>query len=363
MFSSKKQKPTAPTTATAVGGKTARACDSCLCHRARWYCAADDAFLCENCDSSVHSANLLARRHHRVQLQANSASMSDKLAPAWHHGFKRKARTPRPSKARTGGAPLPPFVPEIEASAEDGENEEEQLLYRVPTFDPVLSEFCTPLLADETSSDAKPTVQLMDNSKPTNSNGNEFFAGFLQSDAELEEFEADMESLLGRGVNNDSFSMEELGLVDTKYSKENGQVKEELDNDTATADDNSNSGDMKLFEEIDLSDETLEINFDCRAGDEEQEEMPMTATDEMEAEEYQIKGKKLGLTLDYDAIAVEWSTTGSFSPWMNGKRPQLGRNECLLDYLVCNTLQYPHLVPIYICCYSSNCISNYFLVE
>ena len=58
--------------AGAVGAKSARACDGCLRRRARWYCAADDAFLCQGCDTSVHSANPLARRHERLRLRPSS---------------------------------------------------------------------------------------------------------------------------------------------------------------------------------------------------------------------------------------------------------------------------------------------------
>ena len=54
--------------AVAVGGTAARACDSCLRRHARWYCAGDDAFLCQGqgCDASVHSTNPLAMRHERM---------------------------------------------------------------------------------------------------------------------------------------------------------------------------------------------------------------------------------------------------------------------------------------------------------
>ena len=61
----------------AFGGKTARAYDSCIKKRARWYCAADDAFLCQACDSSVHTANSLARRHERVRLKPASFKSVD----------------------------------------------------------------------------------------------------------------------------------------------------------------------------------------------------------------------------------------------------------------------------------------------
>ncbi|WP_368736191.1 B-box zinc finger protein, partial [Salmonella enterica] len=59
-----------------MSGKTARACDCCVRKRARWYCAADDAFLCQSCDGSVHSANPLARRHERVRLKSASLKHS-----------------------------------------------------------------------------------------------------------------------------------------------------------------------------------------------------------------------------------------------------------------------------------------------
>ena len=169
MICSKTSRPAAAAAGTVIGRgrKTVRACNSCVFRRALWYCEADDAFLCQHCDSSVHSVNPLACCHHRFRLQANLVPKPDKLAPAWHHGFTWKARTPRPSEAKTGGGEAPPFVPEIETPGEDGGNEEEEFLYCVPIFDPVLAEFCTPPLADETSSEAKPIVQLPDNAKVT----------------------------------------------------------------------------------------------------------------------------------------------------------------------------------------------------
>ncbi|KAL3698270.1 hypothetical protein R1sor_012346 [Riccia sorocarpa] len=62
-------------TAMAIAGRSARPCDVCGRDRARWYCAADEAYLCEPCDSSVHGANALASRHERVRLAPNGAPM------------------------------------------------------------------------------------------------------------------------------------------------------------------------------------------------------------------------------------------------------------------------------------------------
>lgn len=41
-------------------------CDSCRAVPCSVYCRADAAYLCGACDASIHSANSLARRHHRV---------------------------------------------------------------------------------------------------------------------------------------------------------------------------------------------------------------------------------------------------------------------------------------------------------
>ncbi|KAG6529106.1 zinc finger protein CO3-like [Zingiber officinale] len=45
-----------------------RACDSCRSAPCAVYCRADAAALCAACDATIHSANQLARRHHRVPL-------------------------------------------------------------------------------------------------------------------------------------------------------------------------------------------------------------------------------------------------------------------------------------------------------
>ncbi|KAL3693814.1 hypothetical protein R1sor_007465 [Riccia sorocarpa] len=55
----------------AMAGRAARACDVCARDRARWYCAADEAYLCGRCDNSVHCVNALASRHERVRLGPN----------------------------------------------------------------------------------------------------------------------------------------------------------------------------------------------------------------------------------------------------------------------------------------------------
>ncbi|CAK9878434.1 unnamed protein product, partial [Sphagnum jensenii] len=59
----------------AIAGKSSRACDGCGVQRAQWYCAADEAYLCDRCDTGVHSANSVACRHERVRLAPNGAPL------------------------------------------------------------------------------------------------------------------------------------------------------------------------------------------------------------------------------------------------------------------------------------------------
>ncbi|KAK7398920.1 hypothetical protein VNO78_10094 [Psophocarpus tetragonolobus] len=129
-----------------LGGKTARACDSCISRRARWFCAADDAFLCHACDSLVHSANQLASRHERVRLQSASSNVTT-TTHAWHSGFTRKARTPRhhskhfalqqrlKEKVLFNNNNVLPLVPELGGEEQEPETKE-QMVFRVPVFVP-----------------------------------------------------------------------------------------------------------------------------------------------------------------------------------------------------------------------------------
>eukprot|EP00250_Pteridium_aquilinum_P017628 c23712_g5_i1 orf=400-1935(-) len=78
-----------------IAGRGARACDMCGKERSRWYCAADEAYLCEKCDGLVHSANAVAKRHERVKLGPNGAPV--KLKPSHNHHRKSKVNhTPAP---------------------------------------------------------------------------------------------------------------------------------------------------------------------------------------------------------------------------------------------------------------------------
>ncbi|KAK4436945.1 Zinc finger protein CONSTANS-LIKE 6 [Sesamum alatum] len=295
--------------ANALGGKTARACDSCLLKRARWFCAADDAFLCQACDVSVHSANQLASRHERVRLEASSIKGGEgqHSSPAWHQGFTRKARTPRQGKpngrlqAPANHHPLP-LVPEI--NAEDGaslEENEEQLLYRVPVFDPFADEFCTETVKGEEADD-----------------GHDLNLAELLStcDDELAEFAADVESLLGTGVEEDSGCRIHCQNEDNELLHGKGVKIEEDDDD----DDEVHAVIACHFDPA----LDMELNWDfdyasSMAGQETKNVATIETTSSMDSgNESQVK-KRMLLRLNYEAVIAAWATQGS--PWTNGVRP------------------------------------------
>ncbi|XP_042454679.1 zinc finger protein CONSTANS-LIKE 16-like [Zingiber officinale] len=311
----------------ALAGKTARSCDGCARCRARWYCAADDAFLCQTCDSSVHSANPLARRHRRLRLKYSWCSSGAAAldgneeedeenfdGPSWLRGFKRKARTPR--KGKKGMAPRPPELAETSPSVE-----EEQLLYCVPGFDPATAEFRS---ASSGNEDTKPPVES-DGSTPSSTttvDAADRMAEYMPSDVEIAEFAANMESLLGEASGDDAaFSMERLGLLDNAnyFTKElkaepadeaeqNYPVSDELDKD--------------------MTRDSLELDFNCPGSSstaEEEDELDVEKTEDQHDEP-----KTARLRLDYEAVISAWSANGS-SPWTDGERPQINLANCWND--------------------------------
>ncbi|PIN11354.1 GATA-4/5/6 transcription factor [Handroanthus impetiginosus] len=296
-------------TANALGGKTARACDSCLVKRARWFCAADDAFLCQSCDASVHSANQLASRHERIRLETTSfkATKVNSSTPAWHQGFTKKARTPRHSKSTRlqppANHPLP-LVPEI--NAEDlfvEENEELDLLHRVPVFEPFGHEFGSEILKGVDGDDHDLNLEEL----------------LSTCDEDLAEFAADVESLLGTTGTEEASGCginEEIG-IDEHLDGKKVKVEEDCDDEVQAV----------IACHFDPAlDMELNWNFDNASsmtgetGDEIKKEAAVETTSNIDSgHESQVK-KRLLLRLNYEAAIAAWATQGS--PWTNGVRPR-----------------------------------------
>lgn len=311
--------------AGALGAKTARACDSCLRRRARWFCAADDAFLCHGCDNLVHSANLLASRHERVRLQTASAKVTT-TAQAWHSGFTRKARTPRHNKNSSiqqqqqrlkekvlFNTSFLPLVPELGGDEEQGqellvdidEADEEQLLCRVPVFDvsPFDLETCT------VKNDAVDFEEMCD------------LDSFCEFDVDLAEFAANVESLLG--VGSSEIQENSSGQVfDYKQENEMDASKNEmLKVKDEELDDLESVFDM-------TSDEVFHWNIDhndVSLAQQEKEFMPFSNSSVGYSESVITKEetkRERFLRLNYEEVITEWSRQGSPSPWTTANPPK-----------------------------------------
>ncbi|KAL9267165.1 Zinc finger protein CONSTANS-LIKE 16-like protein [Drosera capensis] len=378
--------------ASAVGGKTARACDYCVRNRARWYCAPDDAFLCQLCDSSVHSANPLARRHERVRLKTASLkihgcnsrrSSRDELVPSWHRGLTRRPRTPRQVKqaalsmkrklSEIRSLNPPPVVPQAGADDDVSSHEdesEEQLLYRVPILDPFAAHLCTPGRSSRSGSDhtagaagdsvksevASDHVRMRSSDQLeyvncNNSNGY-FLTGFDHVNiSELEEFAlaADVESLLGGGLDDQEYGMEELGLLDScggdqemEVDKDvgSGRVKDEDQEGIVTTTPATTTANLlcqvEAGVEVDVAREPFELTFHYDSPSTCEEKHVININLQLEEacdldhgrdqEEGMIKKRKIELSLDYDAISTAWANKGS--PWMNGEKPMINLDDC-----------------------------------
>ncbi|GJN23554.1 hypothetical protein PR202_gb11214 [Eleusine coracana subsp. coracana] len=267
--------------AAALGARTARSCDGCMRRRARWHCPADDAFLCQACDAAVHSANPLARRHHRAA-SSSSAAVPD-----------LEAEEEDSASGIVGDD-------DIDMSDQHGllslEEEDEDLLYRVPEFDPMLAELYNPVAeADDDKAEQKPPPACLISSLAETTTSSEFIiasgsmtaeadgglSAFDVPDMELASFAADMECLL-MGVEE---GFDDLGFLD----EEKPQV--------------------------------MNLGF---AMDHHQFEVTTAAAaPEEQREEKKRKRPEMILKLDYEGVIASWARDGGSSPWFHGERPRL----------------------------------------
>lgn len=315
--------------ANALSGKTARPCDGCSRRRARWFCVADDAFLCQTCDESVHSANPLANRHERVRLDTSSSKPSD----SWHQGFTKKARTPRHSnKSKNKVAmnnknsnPLP-LVPEFGKEESERDEDENDLIYRVPVFD--FDPFAAQLLTPEIKVEKEARATVNGNEELEKIDDLDDLHGFLPSEADLAEFAEDVENHLEKGLDENYMNEEKfVNFVDKKL-KDEQEMEEVIE--------------CHLDGVFGIEREPFEWNFDY--------ESPVLAReDELDEEEKKVvdgNGDKIEmkkrqsnlLRLNYEAISDAWASHGS--PWTTGNRPQLNLDDCLPHSMVYITSLY-----------------------
>ncbi|KAK7271256.1 hypothetical protein RJT34_26999 [Clitoria ternatea] len=354
--------------ASALGGRTARACDSCLKVRARWYCAADDAFLCQGCDNMVHSANQLASRHERVRLQTASSSSKvnysltphhNKVAVAWHSGFTRKARTPRHNNNKHS---LVHHHHHQQQQQQQQHEEEEHVLFNNTNTLYLVPELGSeePLLNDETEEQLLCRVPVFDAELCSIYNNNEvknydvvagkeeeeafdldnFSSEFLPSDMDLAEFAADVESLLGNGIDEDlSWNNNVKGsseLVDCKKEEEEEDIDAYV-NELGAKGGGGAMAKVKDEEELDGDapchlDSILHMN--CEAlnwSNIVDSEISPTQEEEEKVEGKVGTKKEIFLRLNYEEVISAWASKGS--PWTTGTPPKLNSHDCWTDFL------------------------------
>lgn len=337
--------------ASSIGGKTARACDSCITKRARWYCAADDVFLCQTCDASIHSANPSARRHTMVRLNTASEKQVS-LETSWHHGFTRKARTPRHGKNpraakskshETQRNLVHHLVPDLgpDENSYDENEEQEQLLYRVPVFDSFAAELCLSgtsnvgVRNDGEINDEKYKLGMVNND-----NVNSSLHGIYDHMNDLEEFAVDVESLFGKGLDEESsFDMETLRFLDCreKESTESSSrssgltVKQEEEGEEEMEGSMGNvEMDMTTRETFKLNLDDYELPVNCEE-EENDNKGGIGGTSLNIVKQKEDKKKMILLALDYEGVIAAWGDQKS--PWTDGDRPELDPNECWPDFM------------------------------
>nr|UOF76506.1 CONSTANS-like protein [Olimarabidopsis pumila] len=287
--------------------------------RATWYCPADDAFLCQSCDASIHSANHLAKRHERVRLQSSlspeTKSTPEKTTSVWYEGFRRKARTPRNklSHVEDVNNSNDPLVPELGGEEEDvffsfssTDETEESLNCCVPVFDP----FSDMVIDDIDSFNLVP-----DGVDITTSSGDlgeidktimddEGLLGFLPFDMDLGEMVMDVNSLLEEEQPCLGFTeLNSIGIV-----KEETNVEFEI-----------NHKDLKR-----VKDEEEEAK--CGHGG---------SRSDCDQEAYEDEDRKtslLFLRLDYESVISAWDNHGS--PWKTGIKPEFNLDNCCRECLL-----------------------------
>lgn len=275
-------------TAATIGARMARACDNCLLKRAHWFCAADNVFLCQSCDKSVHSSP--KHRHERVRLKSSMSfsipkpSIRDQdgsTGPTWQHAITRKARTPR-TRNKGGGdgeemqRKICPVVPDLDVC-----EEAEDLIFRVPVFNPVLHD--QPFSHLHQEQDGMYDLKLASTIPITKRFIDKDEEG-LMSDLDVADFDMDMDRLFGYEPQSVYYHMgdwenncsDEAIASMSAFMESSGSVKEEELEETLVA--KNNNTDMML-------------------------------------------------KLDYNAIIHDWSTQCLSSPWMSGTRPSVSEQE------------------------------------
>lgn len=167
---------------------------------------------------------------------------------------------------------------------------------------------------------------------------------------DLAEFAANVESLFGKGVEDESFDIQGLGLLSCE--KENHDSKEcSFGSNEKVKVEDEEVAEIVMAQaqengtEIDLERETFEFNFgyddyspitgeaeDTKAQIGGDREIIKKFEDFNEVDNYTKKKKKIMLSLDYEGVLSSWDDQRS--PWTTGERPELDSDNCWAECMV-----------------------------
>ncbi|EFJ36969.1 hypothetical protein SELMODRAFT_438000 [Selaginella moellendorffii] len=352
-------------TAMAIAGRALRPCDVCGRERAKWFCKADEAYLCENCDGSVHGANAVSLRHERFRMGPNgmlmknvkrvskfqlaedisptnsAAAVTAACAKDSHCPPRKKPRSSRShslgsnSSKESGKVKAEPKSPK-EYAAEFQPCQESS--HEVPIFDPLLEDFaasddnslgCTvPCATPPDEDDEEMCFTVPDDCD---------LDGFLDSEADLGVMDgiisgtiemdgiADLGDVLGESecktFTHDSFGIDFPAIFHSPSPNSDGSVADAFDSADAVK--------VKTEEAEELDKIKLEVD----------EMLGFAFSSASTVKEEEVE-KKITLKLDYEDVLNAWSDRGPF--WTEGPRPQTVPDDSLFD--PASTLDYG-LVP------------------
>jgi len=211
------------------------------------------------------------------------------------------------------------LVPDISIEDQTDNYElEEQLICQVPVLDPLVSEqFLNDVVEPKIEF---PMIRSGLMIEEEEDNAESCLNGFFPTDMELEEFAADVETLLGRGLDTESYAMEELGLSNSEMFKiEKDEIEEEVEEIKAMS--------MDIFDD-DRKDVDgtvpFELSFDYESSHKTSEEEVMKNVESSGECVVKVKEEEhknvLMLRLNYDSVISTWGGQGP--PWSSGEPPE-----------------------------------------
>ncbi|CAM6063252.1 unnamed protein product [Sphagnum tenellum] len=347
-------------TAMAIAGRASRACDVCGIQRARWYCAADEAYLCAKCDTTVHGANALALRHDRVRLAPHGV-------PLQKSSSSRTSR-PRPHHLRSlttcarGGGPPPRYnkiqkssikdegmvqvkietvsdfmVRDLDLMIDDDEEAGRKKssnwggAHEVPAFITVMQEDHGHEFDEISPGGGGFAPGFREGRSASSDSFSPFFKGKAAAHAE-DELSNDADQFLVPDCLDNCCGLDDSGVEiccdvdgtislvveeDSSVVKKEGDQEEEEEKISAVEEEDE----FKLFSSKDL----LLTSKDSGGGSTEFESTDFASTDfgspDFEALSEEDLRQLPSLRLDYEDVLNAWSDRGAF--WMDSQRPRL----------------------------------------